>query len=81
MKVSQPVPILTGQIIQSAVDMVCEADLKTGRPQDFDAGLKIRFIERACRRNDTDSVPRSEPGWFYDRYSFDKCYPFVKGVK
>jgi hypothetical protein len=77
MKVSQSVLILTGQIIQSGVDMVCEADLKTGRLQDFDAGLKIRFIKRARRRDDADSVPRPEPGGFYDRYAFDKAYPLV----
>ncbi len=78
MKVSQTVFILTGQIIQSGVDMVSEADLKTGRLQDFDAGLKIFFIKRACRRNNTDNVPSPEPGWFYGRYAFDKDYPFVK---
>jgi hypothetical protein len=58
--------------------MVCEADLKTGRLQDFDAGLKILFIKRARRRDDTDSVPRPEPGWLYDSCVFDKAYPFVK---
>lgn len=78
MKVFQSNLILTGQIIQSGVDMVCEADLKTGRLQDFDAGLKIRFIKRACRRDDTDAVPLPEPGWLYDSCVFDKAYPFVK---
>ena len=78
MKVSQPVLILTGQIIQPGVDMVCEADLKTGRLQDFDAGLKIGFIKRARRRDDADSVPRPQPGWLYDSCVFDKVYPFVK---
>ena len=56
--------------------MGCEADLKTGRLQDFDAGLKIRFIKRACRRDDTDTVPSPEPGWFYDGYAFDR-YPLI----
>ncbi|MCD4716119.1 MAG: hypothetical protein K8R45_05185 [Desulfobacterales bacterium] len=78
MKVSQPVLILTGQIIQPGVDMVCEADLKTGRLQDFDAGLKIGFIKRARRRDDTDSVPRPQPGCLYDSCICDKAYPFVK---
>jgi hypothetical protein len=58
--------------------MVCEADLKTGRLQDLDAGLKILFIKRARRRYDTDSVPRPEPCRFYDICVFDKAYPFVK---
>ncbi|RLE67379.1 MAG: hypothetical protein DRJ45_09590 [Thermoprotei archaeon] len=61
--------------------MACEDDLKTGRFQDFDAGLKVRFIKGACRRDDTDSVTRSEPCRFYYGYAFDKLYPFVKGVK
>ncbi|MBW1707699.1 MAG: hypothetical protein JRJ86_21490 [Deltaproteobacteria bacterium] len=75
MKVSKSALILAGQVTQSGVDMGCEGDLKTGRLQDFDAGLKIRFIKRACRRDDTDTVPRPEPGWFYDRYAFDR-YPY-----
>jgi len=81
MKVSKSVLILAGQVIQSGVDMGCEGDLKTGRLQDFDAGSKICFMKRACRRDDTDTVPSPEPGRFYDWYAFDKAYPFVKGVK
>jgi hypothetical protein len=78
MEVFQSVLILTGQIIQSGVNMLCEDHLKTGSLQSFDAGLKIRFIKGACRGDDTDTIPSPEPGWFYERYAFDKAYPFIK---
>jgi hypothetical protein len=39
--------------------------------------LKVRFIEGACRRDDTDQVSLPESGWLYDGYCLDISYPLI----
>lgn len=66
--------IFSCEVTLSVGNMRPEMNTETGSLNYFQSRLKIRFADRAGRRDNTDLVSLSESLRFYDRYFFDISY-------
>jgi hypothetical protein len=63
--------VISCQVTAFLIDMWCKPNPETGGLKQVYSCLNFRFVNRACRRDDTDGISLPKPRWFYDSIVFD----------